>query len=101
MIAGRNPLQRNFLRGGGEPQKFPYLKSSCGHFESIESVKVREDSVKATVKGISSCSFLESVKLREGSVKATVKLKVLQELFLYFLRFPHRWHAAKQNPVVP
>ena len=51
-------------------------------------MKVREDSVKATVKGISTCSFLESVKLREGSVKATVKLKVLQELFLYFQRFP-------------
>ena len=51
-------------------------------------MKVREDSVKATVKGISTRSFLESVKLREGSVKATVKLKVLQELVLYFQRFP-------------
>ena len=40
------------------------------------------------MKGISTCSFLESVELREGSVKATVKLKVLQELFLYFQRFP-------------
>ena len=38
------------------------------------------------MKGISTCSFLESVKLREGSVKATVKLKVLQALFLCFTK---------------
>ena len=47
---------------------------------------VREDSVKPSVKGTSTCSFLESVKLREGSVKATVKLKGLQELFLCFAK---------------
>ena len=47
-------------------------------------MKVHEDSVKAFGKGTETCSFLESVKLHEGSVKATVKLKGLQELFLFF-----------------
>ena len=51
-------------------------------------MKVREDSVKVTVEGTSTCSFLKSVKVREGSVKATVKLKVPQQRFLHFLWFP-------------
>ena len=39
-------------------------------------MKVREGSVKVTVKVTLHCSFLASVKIREGSVKIFVKVKV-------------------------